>query len=125
MHYRRWRLDAALRSWKGTDSLLRSSPNLTEQQFDYDMAISVALMHLQRFDSIEALVTHHCEDRGWGAWQGTHWLRHGAPAGSLEESLLAAMRVVPAERRLYLLRVEEAAFWRRYLQLIAARITEE
>ena len=121
-HYRRWRLEAALRNWRQADELLRTHPHHAEARPDYELAIGVALTHLQRFTSVEALVVHHHEDRWAGAWHGGEWRREGAPAGSVEAWLQPAMRAVPTERGLLPLLVEEAALWRRYAQLMAESV---
>ena len=121
-HYRRWRLEAALRNWRQTDELLRSHPHYAEERFDYELAIGVALTHLLRFASVEALVVHHHHDRWGGARCGGEWRREGAPANSVEAWLQPDMRAVPTERVLLPLLLEEAALWRRCAQLMAASV---
>ena len=111
---RRWEIGHALRMRRAHARQL-GRPAFAADHPAYERAVARALPALERFTTIDGLVTHYFRDRG--SYAGT---RRTAPPGSVEAWVDAALAGVPdGARRLDRDVVEETTFWRRARDLIA------
>src|SRR5262245_12551727 len=115
--YRHWEIGYALRTWRGHARQL-GRPAFAAEHAAYERAVARALPALERFTTIDELVTHYFRDRG--RYEGT---RRTAPPGSVEAWVDAALAGVPdGGRRLDRDVVEETTFWRRAQYLIGEAV---
>ena len=111
-YLRAWRARGAVEAWRAADGVLRRSPPGAARDA-HERAVATALVHLRRFDSVEALVGHARLDRQRRAADPRE------PAdGTVEAWLAVACRASgggpPPDAAL----VEGAALWRRVAQLL-------
>lgn len=113
-YQRAWRARRILREWQAADGMLRRSRGPARNA--YERAIAAALPHLERFDSMDALVHHATTERHRRAEDPGS----PPPEGTVERWLEAACRSVPGGDALEQQIVAGAAFWRRAQTLMAA-----
>ncbi len=102
-----WREEHALRSWRAGEELLAN------RRARYEQAIAIGLEYLQRFATLDALVTHYFDDR----YTYGSPVPKDPPEGTVEAWAVAARQAVPGGDELAVDVLTEAAFWQRARQL--------